>query len=159
MHRGVAERPRSLMDYALYVFLFPKLLAGPIIKYHDIDRQIRELPAPSMSDALVGFERFMVGVVKKVLVADPLGTGVDTIFAMPNSSIGFVGAWTGVFLFTLQIYFDFSAYSDMAIGLARMLGFRLMENFERPYLSGALSEFWRRWHISLSTYVRDYLYI
>jgi alginate O-acetyltransferase complex protein AlgI len=159
LYRRLVQFPRSIIDYTLYVFLFPKLLAGPIIKYHEINEQIARLHWVTPAEGIAGFERFMLGVVKKTLIADPLGVGVTEIFKLPDSAIGFSSAWIGVGLFTLQIYFDFSAYSDMAIGLARMLGFRLNENFNLPYLSRSMTEFWRRWHISLSTFIREYLYV
>jgi alginate O-acetyltransferase complex protein AlgI len=108
---------------------------------------------------LDGFLRFMQGVIKKVMLADVLGNAADAVFALPAGAIGFSNAWWGVTFFTLQIYLDFSAYSDMAIGLARMFGFQLRENFNMPYISCSITEFWRRWHISLSTWIREYLYI
>lgn len=159
VYRGVSAPAARLFDYLLYVMFFPKLLAGPIIKYHEISDQIARPSETTGDDLIYGFERFMLGVVKKLLVADPLGGAADAIFRMPDSAIGFHAAWVGAALFTLQIYYDFSAYSDMAIGLARAFGFRLQENFNYPYLSRSMTEFWRRWHISLSTYIRDYLYI
>jgi alginate O-acetyltransferase complex protein AlgI len=141
------------------VFFFPKLLAGPIIKYHEMEDQLAAMPAARLDDISVGFLRFMVGVAKKTLIADTLATGADKIFAADASGIGFGHAWSGVIFFTFQIYFDFSGYSDMAIGIARMLGFRLRENFDMPYIACSITEFWRRWHISLTTWIREYLYI
>ena len=157
--RGLSQPARRFDHYLTYVFFFPKLLAGPIIKYHEIDAQIRH-PAPLDERSVVdGFARFMTGVVKKVLIADTLGPGSDAIFALPIQQLGFGTAWGGVMLFTLQIYLDFSAYSDMAIGLARVFGFHLNENFDRPYMSRSITEFWTRWHISLTSWIREYLYI
>ena len=157
--RGRSRPAPDFPTYLLYVFLFPKLLAGPIIKYHELDAQLLAPEHTRADDMATGFRRFMLGVVKKTLLADQLATGSDAIFAVPPGTLGFAESWWGVGLFTLQIYLDFSAYSDMAIGLARMFGFRLRENFNMPYISCSITEFWRRWHISLSTWIRDYLYI
>src|SRR5262249_47956637 len=132
--------------------------AGPIIKYHEMESQLRALPAARFDDISVGFMRFMVGVAKKTLIADTLASGADQIFAA-QGGVGFAHAWCGVLFFAFQIYFDFSGYSDMAIGIARMLGFRLRENFDQPYIACSVTEFWRRWHISLTTWIREYLYI
>ena len=128
----------------LYVFFFPKLLAGPIIKYHDIVGQMEAVRRPSANDAMSGFARFMRGAVKKILLADTLASGADLIFGANTASLSGLDAWWGVLFFTFQIYFDFSGYSDMAIGLARMLGFRLAENFNMPYVAITISDFWRR---------------
>jgi len=157
VHRGVSRPALSVQDYLLYVFLFPKLLAGPIIKYHDIAPQLIDRPR-RLDDVGAGLTRFAIGLAKKVLLADPMGELADMVFA-PGEAIGFRLAWLGAIAYALQIFFDFSGYSDMAIGLARMMGFRLMENFVRPYLAIGFGDFWRRWHISLSTWIRDYLYI
>lgn len=157
--RGLAPARAGFARYLAYVLFFPKLLAGPIVKFHDIAPQFALPPAPSLDAFTAGFARFMLGVIKKILLADILAGGADSLFARPDGAIGFAEAWTAVLLFTLQIYLDFSAYSDMAIGLARIFGFRLRENFDRPYTSASITEFWRRWHISLSSWVRDYLYI
>ena len=124
-----------------------------------MEAQIETLPAANLDDFAAGFLRFMLGVVKKTLLADTLATGADSVFGDHTGFVGFSEAWWGVILFTFQIYFDFSAYSDMAIGVARMLGFRLRENFNMPYISCSITEFWHRWHISLSTWIREYLYI
>ncbi|MBV8522491.1 MAG: MBOAT family protein [Acetobacteraceae bacterium] len=159
IQRGLSRPAPSFTRYLLYVFFFPKLLAGPIIKYHEMEAQIETLPAANFDDFAAGFLRFMLGVVKKTLLADTLATGADSVFNDRTGFVGFGDAWWGVILFTFQIYFDFSAYSDMAIGIARMLGFRLRENFNMPYISCSITEFWHRWHISLSTWIREYLYI
>ena len=157
--RGRSRPAASFVSYLTYVLLFPKLLAGPIIKYHEIDAQFRTPPAAGEAMVFDGFLRFMLGVIKKVMLADVLATGADGVFALPPGELGFTDAWWGVILFTLQIYLDFSAYSDMAIGLARMFGFHLRENFNMPYIACSMTEFWRRWHISLTTWIREYLYI
>jgi alginate O-acetyltransferase complex protein AlgI len=159
VHRGLTPPASSLVKYLLYVFFFPKLLAGPIIKYHEIAGQIEALPRAAWDDFASGFLRFMLGVIKKALIADTLGTGADTMFAEPGAAPGCAEAWWGILCFTFQIYFDFSSYSDMAIGLARMLGVRLAENFNMPYIATSMTEFWRRWHISLTSWIREYLYI
>jgi alginate O-acetyltransferase complex protein AlgI len=159
VYRRVSHPARNILNYLTYVFFFPKLLAGPIIKYHEIETQMMRLPKANLDDFSAGMLRFMLGVVKKTILADTLAHGADMVFAAPPDTVGFGQAWLGVLFFTFQIYFDFSAYSDMAIGLARMLGFRLLENFNMPYLSCSITEFWRRWHISLSTWIREYLYV
>ena len=159
VYRRVSRPARNLFKYLIYVFFFPKLLAGPIIKYHEIEAQLMRLPKANFDDFSAGLLRFMLGVVKKTIIADTLARGADMIFAAPSGTIGFAEAWWGIIFFTFQIYFDFSAYSDMAIGLARMLGFRLFENFNMPYIACSITEFWRRWHISLSTWIREYMYV
>jgi alginate O-acetyltransferase complex protein AlgI len=158
VYRGVGAPARRVRDYLLYVFLFPKLLAGPIVKYHDIAGQLGTRRR-RLDDWAEGFTRFVIGMAKKVLIADTVAELADLAFADDGAPVGFRLAWLGAFAFSLQIYFDFSGYSDMAIGLARIMGFRLMENFDRPYLAVGFGEFWRRWHISLSTWIRDYLYL
>ncbi|MCX7114377.1 MAG: MBOAT family protein [Gammaproteobacteria bacterium] len=157
-YKGRATPPRHFFDCALYIFLFPQLIAGPIIRYHDIGTQIH-YREHSATDFLVGFFRFTIGLIKKLLIADPLGGAADQIFSFTPNHISTLFAWGGILSYTLQIYFDFSAYSDMAIGLGRMMGFRFPENFNRPYTSKSITEFWNRWHISLSNWMRIYLYI
>ena len=158
IYRGVSKPTNDFRLYMLYVFFFPKLLAGPIIKYHDIAHQLEECRHAGFDDVILGFSRFMLGVIKKILNADTMAQGADIIFAHDPKVLDFGDAWIGVIFFTLQIYFDFSAYSDMAIGLARMLGFRLLENFNMPYIAINLTDFWRRWHMSLTSWIREYLY-
>ena len=157
--RGRSRPAPGFSTYILYVFLFPKLLAGPIIKYHELEAQLLAVGRDRGDDLAIGFRRFMLGVVKKTVLADTLAAGADQAFSANPAQLGCADAWWGVLFFTFQIYIDFSAYSDMAIGLARMFGFRLNENFNHPYISCSITEFWRRWHISLSTWIRDYLYI
>ncbi len=140
------------------MFLFPKLLAGPIIKYHDIAGQLVH-PSHGDDDFREGMIRFLTGLAKKVLLADLLSPTADAVFRLPASSLQPSTAWLGLACFTLQIYFDFSGYSDMAIGIGRALGFRLRENFNNPYLATSFTDFWRRWHISLSSWIKEYLYI
>jgi alginate O-acetyltransferase complex protein AlgI len=158
VYRGQGKPAKSLLKYLNYIFLFPKLLAGPIVKYHEIESQLHER-LYSFEDIIEGFKRFLLGLIKKVLIADTCAEIVNQIFSIPANQLGFGYAWLGLFSFALQVYFDFSAYSDMALGLARMLGFRLKENFNMPYISTSFTEFWQRWHISLSTWIREYLYI
>jgi alginate O-acetyltransferase complex protein AlgI len=157
-YKGRAVPPRHFLDCALYIFLFPQLIAGPIIRYHDIGSQIQHR-THTVEGFLSGFFRFSVGMAKKLIIADPMGGVADKIFALPADGVSFAFAWGGVMAYTLQIYFDFSGYSDMAVGLGRMMGFRFPENFNRPYISRSVTEFWRRWHISLSNWMRVYLYI
>jgi alginate O-acetyltransferase complex protein AlgI len=159
IHRGTCAPAPRFTDYCLFVFFFPKLLAGPILKYHEIRQQIAEPAAVVWDDFSAGFLRLSRGMAKKLLVADPVGAFADQVFTASPGSTTFGPAWLGLICFTLQIYFDFSGYSDMAIGLARMLGFGLRENFNMPYVSRSLTEFWQRWHMSLSTWIRDYLYV
>lgn len=155
LHRKVGTPCGRFDHYLLYVLFFPKLMAGPIIKYHEMEGQIRERPA-GWDDLAAGLSRFITGLAKKVLIADTVAQIADTVFGVSAPSTGL--AWLGVAAFAIQIYFDFSGYSDMALGLARMFGFQLRENFNHPYTSLNFTEFWRRWHISLSTWIRDYLY-
>ncbi len=157
-YKGRAIPPRGFFDCGLYIFLFPQLIAGPIIRYHDIGNQIHARNH-TVGGFLTGFFRFSVGLAKKLIIADPLGIVADKIFALPVADLSPAYAWGGIIAYSLQIYFDFSGYSDMAIGLGRMMGFRFPENFNRPYISHSITEFWRRWHISLSNWMRLYLYI
>jgi len=148
----------SLPQLSLYVSLFPQLVAGPIVRYKDIADQLTKRTV-NVERFAHGVNRFVAGLGKKVLIANVLALPADKIFAIPGDQLTTPVAWLGVVCYTLQIYFDFSGYSDMAIGLAHMFGFKFMENFNYPYISRSVREFWRRWHISLSTWYRDYLYI
>ena len=152
-----AHVQRNLADFALYVSLFPQLVAGPIVRYHEVEEQLRGR-THSIEKAGRGSLRFAHGLVKKVVVADTVGVLADAVFAAPEGLTA-PAAWLGVIAYTVQIYFDFSGYSDMAIGLGLILGFEFPENFARPYSSSSVTEFWRRWHITLSNWFRDYLYI
>lgn len=156
--RGDAEPLKNCTDYMLYISMFPQLIAGPIVRFNSIARQIRGRQI-SMEDRVNGFCRFMIGLGKKVLIANPLALLADPIFAMSYQDISTATAWIGILAYTFQIYFDFSGYSDMAIGLGKMLGFRFPENFDAPYTSLSISEFWRRWHITLGAFMKSYLYI
>lgn len=143
---------------ALYISFFPQLVAGPIVKYKTVDDQIRNRKE-SIEDFSYGINRFVVGLAKKVMIADILGSIADNIFNLYYSGIDTPTAWIGAICYTFQIYYDFSGYSDMVIGLGYMFGFKFMENFNYPYISKSITEFWRRWHISLSTWFKEYLYI
>ena len=149
---------RSFFKVLLYISYFPQLIAGPIVKYHDIEKEIDARHTTPQETAL-GIRRFICGLAKKLLLSNAMGQMADTVFALPAGEIGMFAAWTGAVCYTLQIYFDFSGYSDMAIGMGHMFGFHFLENFNYPYASTTIKEFWRRWHISLSTWFRDYLYI
>lgn len=160
VYRRVHKPLHNFWDYQLYIILFPKLIAGPIIRYHDLADQITDRTQnDNIDNRLTGFYRFVIGLAKKVLIANHMGLQADTIFAMNYGEIGTFTAWIGILAYTFQIYFDFSGYSDMAIGLAKMIGFKFPENFNNPYISQSISEFWRRWHISLGAWMRSYLYI
>jgi len=158
VYKRNAEAERNLPRFALYILLFPQLIAGPIIRWRDIAAQLRAREA-RLADFSYGARRFVLGLGKKVLIANPLGATADRIFALAAGDLTTPLAWLGIVCYTLQIYFDFSGYSDMAIGLMRMFGFRILENFNYPYIARSVREFWRRWHISLSNWFRDYLYI
>lgn len=146
------------LDTALYFALFPQLIAGPIIRYHYIEDQLRQRAA-RLVDVARGIERFITGLAKKVLIANVAAGCADQIFALDPQNLGFGTAWVGVLAYSIQIYFDFSGYSDMAIGLGGMFGFRFPENFNYPYTARSVTDFWRRWHMSLSSWFRDYVYI
>lgn len=160
VYRGIHKPLHNFWDYQLYIILFPKLIAGPIIRYHDLADQIEDRTAyDTVDNRLIGFYRFAIGLAKKVLIANQMGLQADSIFALNMGEIDSFTAWIGILAYTFQIYFDFSGYSDMAIGLAKMVGFKFPENFNSPYISQSITEFWRRWHISLGNWMRNYLYI
>jgi alginate O-acetyltransferase complex protein AlgI len=158
IYQSKAIPQRNPLKFALYLSVFPKILAGPILKYQDAENQLAERRTTSQG-FLMGIRRFIIGLGKKVLLANPVAAVVDKIFAIPASELTADLAWLGIICFTLQIYFDFSGYTDMAIGLGRTFGFEFPENFNYPYISQSIQEFWRRWHISLSVWFRDYLYL
>jgi alginate O-acetyltransferase complex protein AlgI len=158
VHRGDSPLSKSLANYLLFVFLFPQLIAGPILRYKQLASQITErFETDSWQTRLSGFYRFALGLAKKVLIADTLAPLVDNAFG--SDHLGFYSAWIGLLAYSMQIYFDFSGYSDMAIGLGKMMGFQFPENFNWPYISSGFQEFWRRWHMTLSHFMRDYLYL
>ncbi|SNR61556.1 alginate O-acetyltransferase complex protein AlgI [Haloechinothrix alba] len=159
VYRGERRAARNLITFATYITMFPQLIAGPIVRYREIAEQLPQQRQHRLDDIAAGFPRFALGLCKKVIVADSLAPVADAAFATPGDEMTFALAWVGALAYTLQLYFDFSGYSDMAIGLGRMFGFRLPENFARPYSSVTVTEFWRRWHMSLSRWFRDYVYI
>lgn len=159
VYRGERPALRDKASFVAYIALFPQLMAGPIVRYREIADQLTQPRSHRLDDIAAGFPRFALGLMKKVVVADSLAPLVDACFATPTQQLTTATAWLGVVAYTLQLYFDFSGYSDMAIGLGRMLGFTLPENFARPYSSASITEFWRRWHMSLSRWFRDYVYI
>ncbi len=156
--RGRVEHLRNPLDFGLYVTLFPQLVAGPIVRFHEISDQLHNRVL-SLERFALGATRFSHGLAKKVLIADSVAPIADAAFQTDASGLGLAGAWLGIAAYTIQIYFDFSGYSDMAIGLGNMLGFTFPENFRRPYSAVSITDFWRRWHITLSNWFRDYLYI
>ena len=158
VYRGTAEVRRNPLDLLLYILFFPQLIAGPIVRYHDIAGELlsRRLGVEGFAS---GVRRFGIGLGKKMLVANTVAVVADQMFAVEPARLGAAAAWLGVVCYAVQIYFDFSGYSDMAIGLARMFGFHFLENFDHPYVSRSVTEFWRRWHLSLSRWFRDYLYL
>jgi alginate O-acetyltransferase complex protein AlgI len=158
VHRGTAVVRKDPLDLLLYILFFPQLIAGPIIRYHDVAAELVRRKV-LISDFATGIRRFAIGLAKKMLVANTVGAVADQVFGLKDTHLGTLAAWIGLACYTIQIYFDFSGYSDMAIGLARMFGFHFLENFDHPYTSRSITEFWRRWHISLSRWFRDYLYI
>ncbi len=160
IYRGQCQPTKGFLRFAAYVSMFPQLVAGPIVRYRDMETQLEELPHKrvSMDEIAAGTWLFVIGLVKKIWVADYLAPVADHAFQFPDE-MQFFGAWIGVLAYTLQLYFDFSAYSDMARGLGKMLGFQFPVNFNSPYKSASIAEFWSRWHISLSSWLRDYLFI
>ncbi|MBR6898020.1 MAG: MBOAT family protein [Lachnospiraceae bacterium] len=155
VYRGKVKPQRNIVDFAAYIAMFPQLIAGPIVRYSDISAQLRKRRI-SLEGFGRGSMRFTFGLAKKALLANLLG---ETVKMLGTGDLTVLGAWIAAVCFTLQIYFDFSGYSDMAIGLGRMLGFRIGENFDHPYISSSVTEFWRRWHISLGSWFREYVYI
>ena len=160
VYRDRSSGTESFLKILLYISFFPQLIAGPIVKYHDISQQI-DLRNESPAFAAAGIRRFICGLGKKVIIANTAGMIADRVFDefLPASQVDVRIAWLGAVCYSLQIYFDFSGYSDMAIGIGRMFGFKILENFDHPYGSGSIREFWRKWHISLSTWFREYLYV
>lgn len=158
VYRRTSEARKNPLEVVLYFVFFPQLIAGPIIRYKDVAAQLTRRTV-TVADFAWGARRFVVGLGKKVLVANTLGACVDQVFNTPAADVSRPLAWFALVAYTLQIYFDFSGYSDMAIGMARMFGFRFLENFDFPYVARSVREFWQRWHISLSRWFRDYLYV
>lgn len=155
--RGKGQVQKSLMNVALYISFFPQLIAGPIVRYETVANEILNR-RETISDFTEGCRRFLIGLSKKVILANNIGILLETAHGLSASEMSVASAWIGAFSFMLQVYFDFSGYSDMAIGLGRMFGFHFLENFNYPFISKSINEFWRRWHISLVTWFQDYLY-
>jgi len=158
IYRGKCRAQKNLFELALYIAFFPQLVAGPIVRYNFVEKYLSKRKH-NFFYAANGIRRFIIGLGKKVIIANPLGELADAIFNSPLTEINQTFAWLGIVCYTLQIYFDFSGYSDMAVGLARIFGFKFPENFNYPYISRSIKEFWRRWHMSLSAWFRDYVYI
>ncbi len=158
VYRGDTAAQKNVLSLGTYVALFPQLIAGPIVRYRDVDDMLLKRNESFFLFAS-GIRTFLAGLGKKVLLANAAGAVFDTLVAVPSERRTVLGAWLGILFFAFQIYFDFSGYSDMAIGLGKMFGFRFLENFNYPYISRSVTEFWRRWHISLSTWFREYVYI
>ena len=156
--RGQVALQKNYGKLLLYISFFPQLIAGPIVRYKDVAREIDERTI-NPREAAFGMRRFIIGLAKKVLIANAMGAAADYIFNHGAANINVIGAWIGAIAYLMQIYYDFSAYSDMAIGLGKMCGFHFKENFNHPYVAATIQEFWRRWHISLSSFFRDYVYI
>lgn len=158
VYRGKVKPQKSVILFALYITMFPQLVAGPIVNYADIESQLADR-SMTLKKFIAGLQRFLCGLAKKMLLANNIGLLWSEVKAMPGAEISVLMAWVGIIAFTLQIYFDFSGYSDMAIGLGKMFGFRFKENFRYPYSSQSISEFWRRWHISLGSWFKEYVFI
>lgn len=158
VYRNETKAQKDIYKLALYITLFPQLVAGPIVKYHDVAEQISNRKI-TFDKVTYGIKRFIIGLAKKMLIANTLGEVADKIFSQPVENFDMLTAWIGAIAYTLQLYYDFSGYSDMAIGLGSIFGFKFLENFNYPYISKSITEFWRRWHISLSTWFKEYLYI
>ena len=158
IYKGVTLAQKNIFKTALYISLFPQVISGPIVKYHDMIDQLDERQH-SFDLAVHGLKRFIIGFAKKCLIASTLGAVADQIFSLEPVQINCSLAWLGALSYSFQLFFDFSGYADMAIGIGEMFGFKTPENFNYPYISQSITEFWRRWHISLSTWFRDYLYI
>ena len=158
VYRGITPPSKKMTDYVLYIMMFPQLIAGPIVNYNSVAVQL-VVRTSTMEDRVVGFYRFVIGLGKKVLIANTLAAFADQVFAMNYAELATSTAWIGILSYTFQIYFDFSGYSDMAIGLGKMMGFRFPENFNDPYTSRSVTEFWKRWHMTLGNFIMNYLYI
>lgn len=160
VYRGTHKPLKNPFQYLVYILLFPQMIAGPIVRFNEIADQIETREKfETIENKLLGFYRFGIGLAKKVLIANVMAVEADRVFGMVETDLTTPIAWIGALAYTFQIYYDFSGYSDMAIGLGRILGFKFPENFNNPYISTSISEFWRRWHITLGSFMRDYLYI
>ena len=158
VYRGVSARQKKFVNFGAYVSMFPQLIAGPIVRYSDVDRELNERRI-TLDESADGARRFALGLAKKVLLADVAGALWEQINSIPREQTSVALLWLGIILYSFQIYFDFSGYSDMGIGLGKILGFHFPENFNYPYISKSITEFWRRWHMTLSTWFKEYVYI
>ncbi len=158
VYRGKVKVQKNIVTLATYIALFPQLIAGPIVQYSDVEKQLKDRKE-SLDLFIEGVKRFVLGLAKKVIIANNVAYIADTLYAQPIAEVSTIGLWLAAIAYTLQIYFDFSGYSDMAIGLGKMFGFNFLENFNYPYIATSIKDFWRRWHISLSKWFRDYIYI
>ena len=158
VYRGDVQPQKNYGRVLLYISFFPQLIAGPIVKYHDIEQEIENRKQTAEGTAH-GIRRFTMGLAKKVLISNTMGLAADYVFSLPAQGLNAASAWIGALSYALQIYYDFGGYSDMAIGLGEMFGFHFRENFQYPYYADSMQDFWRRWHISLSTWFKEYLYI
>lgn len=158
VYRGVSPPLKKATDFLLYIVMFPQLIAGPIVRFNTVAEQITNRTSEP-ADRILGFYRFVIGLAKKVLIANVMGKYADIYMARDLATLSSTDAWLGLLAYSFQIYFDFAGYSDMAIGIGRMIGFTFPENFNNPYISRNITEFWRRWHMTLSAWMRDYLYI
>ena len=158
VYRKEVRPQKNILYFAMYISMFPQLIAGPIVRYIDIEEQLKNRTV-TMRKFGQGAEYFIIGLAKKVILANSVGQVFDQISGLQMGSFSVLTAWVGCVSFAFQIYFDFSGYSDMAVGLGKMFGFEFRRNFDYPYTSSSITEFWRRWHISLSTWFREYVYI
>lgn len=158
VYRGTITPQKNFIYFGAYVAMFPQLIAGPVVRYSDIAREL-DCRTENLNGFASGARKLICGLAKKVLIANTMAAVADPLFENPASSLGVLGTWIAIIAYTFQIFFDFSGYSDMAIGMGRMMGFNYPENFNYPYISRSVTEFWRRWHITMSTFFRDYVYI
>ncbi len=158
VYRGKVRAQHNIIHFAAYVVMFPQLIAGPVVRYETVERELNDR-VETFDDFAVGARRFIIGLGKKTLIANTMAQTCDTLFKNDASALGALGAWVAILAYTFQIFFDFSGYSDMAIGMGRMMGFHYLENFNYPYIANSVTDFWRRWHISMSSFFRDYVYI
>lgn len=158
VYRGKVKAQHDIINFGAYVAMFPQLIAGPVVRYETVERELN-YRVETIDDLAEGARRFIVGLGKKALIANTMAQTCDTLFASTPSDLGLLGSWVAILAYTFQIFFDFSGYSDMAIGMGRMMGFHYLENFNYPYIADSVTDFWRRWHISMSSFFRDYVYI
>jgi len=158
VYRGKIRAQKNIIHFGAYVAMFPQLIAGPVVRYETVAAEL-DCRTETAEDFAAGARRFILGLGKKTLIANTAAQTADALFASSPAALGALGAWTAIIAYTVQIFFDFSGYSDMAIGLGRMMGFHYLENFNYPYIADSVTDFWRRWHISMSTFFRDYVYI